>query len=267
MEGKDLVCESIAVEASAPTGSVEDHILSPSSKDHELKPISTVRTYMDGQMRDTNVYERMDMRPLDKVDGPAIINEAIGTNMIEPGWQAELTNRGHLVLKRVVEKQRQSAIGTECDPVQLEVFNNLFMAIAEQMGTTLQQTSYSVNIKERLDFSCALFDPDGNLIANAPHVPVHLGSMSESVKSIIKGQEDMKAGDVYMTNAPYNGGTHIPDVTVITPVFSEKEHASPGSAGGRPLFYVASAAITAKLAASHLAVCHHLVDPLRMKVF
>ena len=114
------------------------------------------------------------------------------------------------------------------------------MAIAEQMGTTLQQTSYSVNIKERLDFSCALFDPDGNLIANAPHVPVHLGSMSESVKSIIKGQEDMKAGDVYMTNAPYNGGTHIPDVTVITPVFSEKEHASPGSAGGRPLFYVAS---------------------------
>ena len=150
--------------------------------------------------------------------------------IIEPGWQAELTNRGHLVLKRVVEKQRQSAIGTECDPVQLEVFNNLFMAIAEQMGTTLQQTSYSVNIKERLDFHvhCSILMA---ISANAPHVPVHLGSMSESVKSIIKGQEDMKAGDVYMTNAPYNGGTHIPDVTVITPVFSEKEHVSPGSAG------------------------------------
>ena len=242
MEGKELICESIAVEASAPTGSVEDPILNEKEKNHLLEPISTVQTYMDNAMRDdTNVYERDDMKSGDIVDGPAIINEAIGTNVIEPGWQAQLTDRGHLVLNRIVEKERQSAIGTTCDPVQLEVFNNLFMAIAEQMGTTLMQTSYSVNIKERLDFSCALFDPDGNLIANAPHVPVHLGSMSESVKSIIDGSNEMKPGDVFMTNAPYNGGTHIPDVTVITPVFKEEDYTNGGNnADKKPLFYVAS---------------------------
>jgi len=239
MEGKELICESIAVEASAPTGSVDDATLDDGDENHILQPISIVQAFMDDKIRDTQVYERNHMKPGDSVDGPAIINEPIGTNIIEPGWQAKLTDRGHLVLTRVVEKERQSAIGTKCDPVQLEVFNNLFMAIAEQMGTTLQQTSYSVNIKERLDFSCALFDPDGNLIANAPHVPVHLGSMSESVKSIIGGSNEMKPGDVFMTNAPYNGGTHIPDVTVITPVFKEEDYDTDGIVG-KPLFYVAS---------------------------
>ena len=140
--------------------------------------------------------------------------------MIEPGWRATLTARDHLVLERVEAAQRTHAIGTTADPVLLEVFNNLFMAIAEQMGVTLANTAYSVNIKERLDFSCAIFDADGNLIANAPHMPVHLGSMGESVTTIIDRRAGtMQRGDVFVLNAPYNGGTHLPDVTVIAPVF------------------------------------------------
>ena len=153
--------------------------------------------------------------------------------MIEPGWRATLTPRDHLVLERVEAARRAHAIGTTADPVLLEVFNNLFMAIAEQMGVTLANTAYSVNIKERLDFSCALFDADGNLIANAPHMPVHLGSMGESVKTIIDRRAGtMQPGDVFVLNAPYNGGTHLPDVTVIAPVFLDERRA--------PEFFVAS---------------------------
>ena len=166
------------------------------------------------------------------LDGPAVIREPNATTVIEPGWRAMLTELDHLVLERVVPLERAHAIGTRADPVLLEVFNNLFMAIAEQMGVTLANTSYSVNIKERLDFSCALFDADGNLIANAPHMPVHLGSMGESVKTIIERfRSQMTDGDVYVLNAPYNGGTHLPDVTVITPVFGSLEEI---------LFYVGS---------------------------
>ena len=165
--------------------------------------------------------------------GPAVIREDNATTVVEPGWRATYTARGDLVLERVEAARRAHAIGTTADPILLEVFNNLFMAIAEQMGVTLANTAYSVNIKERLDFSCALFDADGNLIANAPHMPVHLGSMGESVKTIVdRRRGTMQPGDVFVLNAPYNGGTHLPDVTVIAPVFLGD--------GREPEFYVAS---------------------------
>jgi len=189
------------------------------------------------------VLERAEMRPGQEVDGPAIILEPTSTTIVEPGWTAVATARGHLVVERRKVLARQSAVGTTVDPVMLEIFNNLFMSIAEQMGSTLEKTSYSVNIKERLDFSCALFDQQGQLIANAPHMPVHLGSMGESVETIIRANRDatgrstIMPGDVYVLNAPYNGGTHLPDVTVITPVFSENGL----DEGGKViLFYVAS---------------------------
>src|SRR5262249_40878826 len=154
---------------------------------------------------------RGDLQPGDRIAGPAIIAEANATTVVEPGWRAEVTRLDHLVLERVAARLRTTAIGTSIDPVMLEIFNNLFMSIAEQMGFALANTAYSVNIKERLDFSCALFNPDGNLIANAPHMPVHLGSMGESIKTVIReNRVTMKPGNVYVLNAPYNGGTHLP---------------------------------------------------------
>src|SRR5258708_8816160 len=173
------------------------------------------------------------MRRGEQIDGPAIIRETTATTVVEPGWRAILDERRYLVLERVKALPQRVAIGTHVDPVMLEVFNNLFMAIAEQMGVALQNTAYSVNIKERLDFSCAVFDREGTLIANAPHMPVHLGSMGESVRTVIRENRGrMKARDVYVLNAPYNGGTHLPDVTVITPVFDDP--------GREILFYVGS---------------------------
>jgi 5-oxoprolinase (ATP-hydrolysing) len=189
--------------------------------------------YTGGAWHDAPVYARDDLRPGDRIAGPAVIGERNATTVIEPGWEATLSQRNHLLLQRVVAIRRDHALGTTADPVLLEVFNNLFMAIAEQMGVTLANTAHSVNIKERLDFSCALFDAGGNLIANAPHMPVHLGSMGESVKTIIdRRQGTMHAGDVFVLNAPYNGGTHLPDVTVIAPVFL--------AGADHPEFYVAS---------------------------
>jgi 5-oxoprolinase (ATP-hydrolysing) len=153
--------------------------------------------------------------------------------VVDPGWRAEVDKHDHLVLTRVVPLPKRVAVGADVDPIMLEVFNNLFMSIAEQMGVTLANTAYSVTIKERLDFSCAVFDRRGQLIANAPHIPVHLGSMGESVRVIMaQNQGRMRPGDVYALNAPYNGGTHLPDVTVITPVFDDR--------GERILFYVGS---------------------------
>ncbi len=188
------------------------------------------------------MYTRADLRPGDAIAGPAVVAERNATTVIEPGWQATLTARDHLVLERTTAIARTHAIGTSADPVLLEVFNNLFMAIAEQMGVTLANTAYSVNIKERLDFSCALFDVEGNLIANAPHMPVHLGSMGESVRTIIDRRAGtMQPGDVFVLNAPYNGGTHLPDVTVIAPVFLDDAlNAVPGQMRSPPEFYVAS---------------------------
>jgi len=184
-----------------------------------------------GAGHDAPVWDIAHLRAGDVLKGPAIIRDDNSTVVVEPGWQAAFTDQGNLVLARFVPRPKGQSIGTDADPVMLEIFNNLFMSVAEQMGATLANTAHSVNIKERLDFSCALFDGDGNLVANAPHMPVHLGSMGESVKSVLDAHAaSMQPGDVFAINAPYNGGTHLPDVTVVTPVFEN----------GKVLFYVAS---------------------------
>ncbi|PKR54916.1 hydantoinase B/oxoprolinase family protein [Thalassospira marina] len=232
MEEKPLVVEAVAVEAIGETESLPDaEAVDDSSA--SVSALATRRVVFGGVAHDTPFYKREDMKPGAVVTGPAVVVEPVGTTVIDPGWEAKVNGRDHLVLTRVVALKRTEAIGTEADPVMLEVFNNLFMNIAEQMGVTLANTSYSVNIKERLDFSCALFDQQGLLIANAPHMPVHLGSMGESVQAVMtKNAGKMKPGDVYILNDPYNGGTHLPDITAITPVFDD--------AGKDILFYVAS---------------------------
>jgi 5-oxoprolinase (ATP-hydrolysing) len=202
-----------------------------------IPPLATVQAYMAGRYHDAPVIDRNHMRPGDKVSGPAILREDTATTVIEPGWQAAMTGVGHLVLSRIQPLPKRVAIGTDVDPVMLEIFNNLFMSTAEQMGLVLQKTTNSVNIKERLDFSCAVFDRQGELIANAPHIPVHLGSMDESIKAVIRVHgAAMRPGDVFVLNAPYNGGTHLPDVTVITPVFDDDDAGD----NAKVLFYVAS---------------------------
>jgi 5-oxoprolinase (ATP-hydrolysing) len=251
MPGRALVVEAVAVEAVGRTQSAADERPSFAPRDGPPAPIQVNRVYTGGAFHDARVFAREDLRPGDAIRGPSIIRERNATTVVEPGWQATLTARDHLVLERVEAAQRAHALGTTADPVLLEVFNNLFMAVAEQMGVTLANTAYSVNIKERLDFSCALFDAAGNLIANAPHMPVHLGSMGESVKTVIARRSGtMRPGDVFVLNAPYNGGTHLPDVTVIAPVFLERSRAGDASGGPRgdaagssadaPEFFVAS---------------------------
>ena len=230
---KGHIVEALSLEVIGEGEVLEDPVLPVDENAVAPDPLATVSMYSANETHDTPVYDREALVPGCKVDGPAILKEANATTVVEPGWQAEVTKHNHVVITRVVALPKRVAIGTQADPVMLEVFNNLFMSIAEQMGGVLQNTSYSVNIKERLDFSCAIFDTSGDLVANAPHIPVHLGSMSESVKTVARQREGtMKPGDVYMLNTPYNGGTHLPDVTVITPVFEE------GVDG--VLFYVAS---------------------------
>jgi 5-oxoprolinase (ATP-hydrolysing) len=232
MPGRALVIESIGIEAIGKSHDVHDERPAFDTREGSLVPIKHRRMFTARAWHDAPVYAREDLRPGDAIDGPAIVREQNATTVIEPGWRAHLTERDHLIMARVQPIERAHAIGTTADPVMLEVFNNLFMAIAEQMGVTLANTSYSVNIKERLDFSCAIFDAAGNLIANAPHMPVHLGSMGESVKTIIDAYRGRtREGDVYVLNAPYNGGTHLPDVTVIAPVYVDSR---------LPEFYVAS---------------------------
>jgi 5-oxoprolinase (ATP-hydrolysing) len=236
MADKALVAEAISVEAIGVSADSADAGEDLEPRTGPLKAAEIVQLFSGGKWHETVLYRREDMRPGDVVQGPAIVAEKNTTNVIEPGWIAEVTPLNHLVLKRVAARTERRAIGTDADPVMLEIFNNLFMSIAEQMGLRLQNTAYSVNIKERLDFSCALFDAEGNLIANAPHIPVHLGSMGESIKTIIRMRNDgagkMRPGDVYMLNDPYHGGTHLPDITVITPAFD--------ATGKNVLFYVAS---------------------------
>jgi 5-oxoprolinase (ATP-hydrolysing) len=233
MPDKPLTIEAIAVEAIGASEAADDVATVFADRSGPLRPAKTSRVFTAGKWHDAPLYAREAIRPGDCIAGPTVIAERNATTVVEPGWQATLTVRDHLVLERVVPIEREHAIGTRADPVLLEVFNNLFMAIAEQMGVTLANTAYSVNIKERLDFSCALFDSEGNLIANAPHMPVHLGSMGESVKTIIDRRfGSMRPGDVFVLNAPYNGGTHLPDVTVIAPVFLDGRT--------QPEFYVAS---------------------------
>jgi len=234
MKGKGMMVEAVSVEAVV-TG---DAPAEPRHEVHAVREVprrETVRMYSGGQWHDAALVVREDLRPGDVVSGPAIIAEKNATTVVEPGWEAQLTALDHIVLDRRVARATRYAAGTTVDPVLLEVFNNLFMNIAEQMGLQLQNTAYSVNIKERLDFSCALFDAQGNLIANAPHMPVHLGSMGESIKTVIRENAGrMSPGDVYVLNDPYHGGTHLPDVTVITPVYLGT------GADDEPMFYVGS---------------------------
>ncbi|MCG8494139.1 MAG: hydantoinase B/oxoprolinase family protein, partial [Sneathiellales bacterium] len=232
-EDRGLIIEALSVEAVGLTDSVEDPAEEILADLPEFERLDTVSLYTQGARQQVPLFHRDNMVPGQKIDGPAILAEKTGTIVIEAGWQAVLNARKHLILNRVEARPHMEAIGTNADPVMLEVFNNLFMSIAEQMGATLANTSQSVNIKERLDFSCAIFDAEGNLVANAPHVPVHLGSMGESIKSIITANAgQMKPGNVYALNAPYNGGTHLPDVTVISPVFDKE--------GKQILFYIGS---------------------------
>ncbi|WP_250460927.1 hydantoinase B/oxoprolinase family protein [Microbulbifer litoralis] len=207
-----------------------------SSERGETLPGAKAPITMDGKRRETPIYRAEALCLGEQIDGPAVISEPNSTIVVEPGWRAEITDTG-ILLQRVEALPKRTAIGTSVDPVMLEIFNNLFMSIAEQMGAALEKTASSVNIKERRDFSCALFDRDGELIANAPHMPVHLGSMSESIKTVIReNASDMKDGDAFVLNAPYNGGTHLPDITVIRPVFGEGSDDS----GEELLFYVAT---------------------------
>jgi 5-oxoprolinase (ATP-hydrolysing) len=227
---KPLIVEAVEVELVCKQDVQKDNVISQRIK-KDIVPVDTVKTYMAESWRDTPVYRREDLQPGTSIDGAAIVVDVTGTNVIEPGWRVELSDRNYLILSKQETLNRQIVTTVAVDPVMLEIFNNLFSAIAEQMGITLQNTSSSVNIKERLDFSCAIFDHQGQLVANAPHIPVHLGSMSESVRALISAPgEAIKPGDVYASNNPYNGGTHLPDITVITPVFEE----------AKILFYVAS---------------------------
>jgi 5-oxoprolinase (ATP-hydrolysing) len=248
MPQRSLVVEAVSVEAVGGGASVSAAQAAQTPApggpaQGSPKPVGRVEMVSGGARHDTAIYVREELAAGARIAGPAIIAERNATTVVEPGWEARVTGPGHLVLERVVPREVRYAVGTGADPVMLEVFNNLFMSIAEQMGVRLAQTAYSVNIKERLDFSCALFDSEGNLIANAPHMPVHLGSMGESIKTVIaRNAGRMKPGDVYVLNDPYNGGTHLPDVTVITPVYMDDEvgvHRS-SSADSKPLFYVGS---------------------------
>jgi 5-oxoprolinase (ATP-hydrolysing) len=220
--GKDLVIEAVSVEAVG-GGATFTERPRKTTRSKLPAPARRTRFFSGGKWHRALVYIRDMLLPGHKVKGPAIIIEPHQTVVVEHGWQAELTAKNHLVLKRVQKLARTRAIGTHADPVMLEVFNNLFMSIAEQMGVALQNTAYSVNIKERLDFSCAVFDGNGSLVANAPHMPVHLGSMDRAVETIIRENKGkIRPDDAYAINAPYNGGTHLPDITICTPVFDGK---------------------------------------------
>ena len=233
MPDKSLVVEAISVEVVGVSTETAQFVTAQPQRSGPLRAAQTVQLFSGGQWHATALYLRDNLRPGDRIYGPAIIAEKNATNVVEPDWAATLTELDHLVFERIAPRRHRVAIGTSSDPVMLEVFNNLFMSIAEQMGLRLQNTAVSVNIKERLDFSCALFNAQGDLIANAPHIPVHLGSMGESIRTIIRENAGkMAPGDVYMLNDPYHGGTHLPDITVITPAFDR--------AGKEILFYVGS---------------------------
>ncbi|MBR71503.1 MAG: 5-oxoprolinase [Rhodospirillaceae bacterium] len=231
---RELIVESALVE------SIGTNDLIPEEKIYRQRPINSLPdsddnlpVWINGQEQRIPVFQRDLLEPSDVIEGPALIIQSGATTMIESSWEAKVTNNASLIITRLEPLPGREFIGTGADPVMLEVFNNLFMSIAEQMGSTLKNTAHSVNIKERLDFSCAVFDRLGGLVANAPHMPVHLGSMGDSVKTIINSHgKNFKPGDVYALNAPYNGGTHLPDITIITPVFDDD--------GKNIIFFVAS---------------------------
>lgn len=234
---RPIVVENVSVEGAERRGDTAGGDAGTAER-YDAEPGETGRFFTGGTEREAGLYRRENLKPGARIKGPALIVEPNQTIVVEPGWAAEITARNDVMLTRIERKPRHAALGTGetgegADPVLLEVFNNLFMSIAEQMGVTLQNTASSVNIKERLDFSCAVFDATGALVANAPHMPVHLGSMDRSVGTIIAQNEGaIRPGDVFALNAPYNGGTHLPDITVVTPVFDDL--------GQDILFYVAS---------------------------
>jgi 5-oxoprolinase (ATP-hydrolysing) len=229
---KALVIEAVSVEAVGGAARFAERT-QPVLKGAPVTSARETQIFSKGAWRKAKVYLRESLPAGASPDGPALIIDPNQTIVVEPGWRASITPKNHVVMRRVEPLPRREAIGSKADPVMLEIFNNLFMSIAEQMGVTLQNTAYSVNIKERLDFSCAVFDRRGRLVANAPHMPVHLGSMDRSVETIIHDNEGrIRPGDVFALNAPYNGGTHLPDITVCTPVFDE--------AGKTILFWTAS---------------------------
>ncbi|HUS54056.1 MAG TPA: hydantoinase B/oxoprolinase family protein [Thermohalobaculum sp.] len=229
---KPLIIEAVTVEAIGEAGDVSEDTLATNTRDETaIETTLTADFYSDGNWHTARYVRRQAMRPGDTLTGPAILVEPHTSIVIERGWQARITAHDHVVLTRITAREGR-AVGTEADPVMLEVFNNLYMSIAEQMGAVLENTAVSVTIKERLDFSCAVFDAAGDLIANAPHMPVHLGSMAASVRTIMQLNPDMSPGDVYVLNAPYNGGTHLPDITVVTPVWND--------AGTAVLFYTSA---------------------------
>ena len=223
---RDILFDMLSVEAIGETGQAPSAAM-PTGQGN---PMAQIAVHLEDSYTDIPLYDRDNLNAETAVQGPAIITEPTGTNMVEPGWSARVDAMGNLLLQRTETKSRDQAAGTQADPVLLEVFNNLFMSVADQMGATLANTSWSVNIKERLDFSCAIFDDKGDLVANAPHVPVHLGSMSDSIKTVMRLNPNVRPGDAFMLNSPYNGGTHLPDVTVVTPVF----------AGDTPVFWLGS---------------------------
>ncbi len=232
-QDKPLILESVSVEI---VGLGEDHAISiPLPAEQDLRPVAVTAMFTDNAFRDTPIFYRDNLSAGTTIDGPAIVLESTSTIVIEPGWQAEVSAQNNIVLTRIEAVRRPLTDGEHAgaDPVMLEIFNRLFVSIAEQMGFVLQNTAHSVNIKERMDFSCAVFDREGELVANAPHIPVHLGSMGESVKSLLKRHGyEIEPGDVFMLNSPYHGGTHLPDITVITPVFNDLNE--------QLLFFVAS---------------------------
>jgi len=231
-EQKPIIIEALSVEAIGRDADVGGEKPAHPSTTKDAAPERAVRLFTEGQWHEAPLYLRDALSAGHKITGPAIIIEPHQTIVIEPEWQAEVTALNHIMLTRLKAKSRANAIGTDVDPVMLEIFNNLFMSVAEQMGFTLEKTAFSVNIKERLDFSCAVFDHSGGLVANAPHMPVHLGSMGASVRAVIDQNHDMGPGDVFVLNAPYNGGTHLPDVTVVAPVYDADNKTR--------LFYVAA---------------------------
>ena len=234
MPDKRLIADAVSVEAASPREELPHAAIVPESPVLQSPPVpsTTIEMFTDGQRVNAPVYRWADLSAGQSINGPAIVIDANATTVIEPGWRGIFSARGDLVLSRAIALRKDLAVGTQIDPVMLEIFHNRFMNIAEQMGIALANTAYSVNIKERLDFSCALFDPAGGLIANAPHIPVHLGSMGDSVLTVLHSKHRLKPGNVWVINAPYHGGTHLPDVTVIAPVFDDQ--------GKRVLFFVAA---------------------------
>ena len=221
MRDKPVIVEAVSVEVTATRPEPDGEADAPPRSDEKKAEPDRVPMFTDGAWQQVDLFPRAGLRPGHAVDGPAVITEELATTVVEPGWRAVVSHRGDLLLSRVTPRPERANLGTKADPVLLEIFNNLFMSVAEQMGVRLQSTAHSVNIKERLDFSCAVFDAEGGLIANAPHMPVHLGSMGESIKMVIKRNPRIRRGDVYVLNDPYHGGTHLPDITVVTPVFSD----------------------------------------------